>query len=135
MFPCCLSFIFPCTHCFSVPGMYPSGFDYMAPPPPYPGPPQNWTPPPQNWASAPPPPGLFSIFIFLTFCFFSPFSFLFLSVHACVTAHVRFNLFFNRTHLQDESLRSTLLEEKSRYNNIMMMLVEFCVCATSLVPE
>ncbi|XP_053299695.1 postacrosomal sheath WW domain-binding protein [Pleuronectes platessa] len=34
-------------------GMYPSGFDYMAPPPPYPGPPQNWTAPPQNWTAAP----------------------------------------------------------------------------------
>uniref|UniRef100_A0A3Q3LJM2 WBP2 N-terminal like n=1 Tax=Mastacembelus armatus TaxID=205130 RepID=A0A3Q3LJM2_9TELE len=34
------------------PGMYPSGFDYMAPPPPYPGPPMNWTAPPQNWTAA-----------------------------------------------------------------------------------
>uniref|UniRef100_A0A3Q0TCB9 WBP2 N-terminal like n=1 Tax=Amphilophus citrinellus TaxID=61819 RepID=A0A3Q0TCB9_AMPCI len=33
-------------------GMYPSGFDYMAPPPPYPGPPQNWAAPPQNWTAA-----------------------------------------------------------------------------------
>ncbi|XP_029945615.1 postacrosomal sheath WW domain-binding protein [Salarias fasciatus] len=38
-------------------GMYPSGFDYMAPPPPYPGPPQNWPAPPQNWTAPPPPPG------------------------------------------------------------------------------
>ncbi|CAI5674517.1 unnamed protein product [Oreochromis niloticus] len=40
-------------------GMYPSGFDYMAPPPPYPGPPQNWAAPPQNWTAPPPqpPPG------------------------------------------------------------------------------
>nr|XP_057906294.1 postacrosomal sheath WW domain-binding protein [Doryrhamphus excisus] len=39
-------------------GMYPLGYDYMAPPPPYPGPPQNWAPPPQNWtAPAPPGPG------------------------------------------------------------------------------
>lgn len=50
-------------------GMYPSGFDYMAPPPPYPGPPQNWAAQPQNWTAAapPPPPGLFlspSLFIF-----------------------------------------------------------------------
>nr|XP_020480597.1 postacrosomal sheath WW domain-binding protein [Monopterus albus] len=37
-------------------GMYPSGFDYMAPPPPYPGPPQPWTAPPQNWTAPPPPP-------------------------------------------------------------------------------
>uniref|UniRef100_A0A3Q2X664 WBP2 N-terminal like n=2 Tax=Haplochromini TaxID=319058 RepID=A0A3Q2X664_HAPBU len=35
-----------------VPGMYPSGFDYMAPPPPYPGPPQNWAAPSQNWTAA-----------------------------------------------------------------------------------
>uniref|UniRef100_A0A3Q2P052 WBP2 N-terminal like n=1 Tax=Fundulus heteroclitus TaxID=8078 RepID=A0A3Q2P052_FUNHE len=40
-------------------GMYPAGFDYMAPPPPYPGPPPNWTPPPQNWTAPPPPAGLF----------------------------------------------------------------------------
>ncbi|KAG7505525.1 hypothetical protein JOB18_033686 [Solea senegalensis] len=40
-------------------GMYPSSYNYMAPPPPYPGPPQNWTAPPQNWTAAapPPPPG------------------------------------------------------------------------------
>lgn len=40
-------------------GMYPSGFDYMAPPPPYPGPPQNWAAPSQNWTAPPPqpPPG------------------------------------------------------------------------------
>ncbi|XP_034066126.1 postacrosomal sheath WW domain-binding protein [Gymnodraco acuticeps] len=38
-------------------GMYPAGFDYMAPPPPYPGPPQNWAAaPPQNWAAAPQAP-------------------------------------------------------------------------------
>ncbi|GLD74449.1 postacrosomal sheath WW domain-binding protein [Lates japonicus] len=37
-------------------GMYPSGFDYMAPPPSYSGPPQNWTAPPQNWTAPPPPP-------------------------------------------------------------------------------
>ncbi|XP_077475939.1 postacrosomal sheath WW domain-binding protein [Stigmatopora argus] len=36
-------------------GMYPAGFDYMAPPP-YPGPPQNWTAPTQNW-TAPAPAG------------------------------------------------------------------------------
>ncbi|AWP18549.1 putative WW domain-binding protein 2-like isoform 3 [Scophthalmus maximus] len=38
-------------------GMYPSGLDYMAPPPPYPGPPQNWTAPPQNWTTPPQPQG------------------------------------------------------------------------------
>lgn len=57
---------------FYVPGMYPSGFDYMAPPPPYPGPPQNWTAPPQNWTATPtPPPGLIlsrSVFIFFLLC-------------------------------------------------------------------
>lgn len=56
---------------FCVLGMYPSGFDYMAPPPPYPGPPQNWTAPPQNWtAPPPPPPGLFlsSSLFFLSVC-------------------------------------------------------------------
>lgn len=39
-------------------GMYPAGFDYMAPPPPYPGPPKNWAAPSQNgMAAAPAPPG------------------------------------------------------------------------------
>ena len=38
-------------------GMYPAGFDYMAPPPPYPGPPQNWAAPPQNWTATAPPLG------------------------------------------------------------------------------
>ncbi|XP_004071855.1 postacrosomal sheath WW domain-binding protein [Oryzias latipes] len=38
-------------------GMYPAGFDYMAPPPPYPGPPPNWTPPGQDWAAPPPVAG------------------------------------------------------------------------------
>lgn len=38
-------------------GMYPTGFDYMAPPPPYPGPPQNWAAPPQNWTATAPPSG------------------------------------------------------------------------------
>nr|XP_015800780.2 postacrosomal sheath WW domain-binding protein [Nothobranchius furzeri] len=36
-------------------GMYPSGLDYMAPPPPYPGPPQTWAPPTQDWAASTPP--------------------------------------------------------------------------------
>ncbi|KAM9780615.1 postacrosomal sheath WW domain-binding protein [Neosynchiropus ocellatus] len=35
---------------------YPPAFDYMAPPPPYPGPPQNWASPPQNWTAAAAPP-------------------------------------------------------------------------------
>lgn len=40
--------------------MYPAGFDYMAPPPPYPGPPKNWAAPSQNgMAAAPAPPGRF----------------------------------------------------------------------------
>lgn len=61
--------------CFSVSGLYPSGFDYMAPPPPYPGPPQNWNPPPQTWPSAPaPPPGLFFLIYFPhSICLFSLF--------------------------------------------------------------
>lgn len=66
-----------------VPGMYPSGFDYMAPPPPYPGPPQNWAAPSQNWTAPPPqpPPGLFlSLPIFFFFFFL------------CATALVRSDL-------------------------------------------
>lgn len=40
--------------------MYPAGFDYMAPPPPYPGPPKSWAAPSQNgMAAAPAPPGRF----------------------------------------------------------------------------
>lgn len=34
------------------PGVFPSGYDYMAPPP-YPGPPQNWNPATQNWTAQP----------------------------------------------------------------------------------
>lgn len=44
--------------------MYPAGFDYMAPPPPYPGPPQNWAAPPQNWTATAPPSGNFSVLFF-----------------------------------------------------------------------
>lgn len=71
-----------------VPGMYPSGFDYMAPPPPYPGPPQNWAAPPQNWTAPPPqpPPGLFlslSLFHSLPIFFF---------FFLCATALVRSDL-------------------------------------------
>lgn len=58
----CGFYSFPQTDCnllcpLCVSGMYPAGFDYMAPPPPYPGPPQNWAAaPPQNWAAAPQAP-------------------------------------------------------------------------------
>lgn len=62
--------------CVSVTGMYPAGFDYMAPPPPYPGPPQNWAAPPPNWAATapPPPPGpcLSLSLLLLFFLFISP---------------------------------------------------------------
>lgn len=65
-------------------GMYPTGFDYMAPPPPYPGPPQNWAPPPQNWTATAPPSGKSFQFFFprTRLCFGS----------WCVTAPVRCDL-------------------------------------------
>lgn len=66
--------------------MYPSGFDYMAPPPPYPGPPQNWTAPPQNWtAAAAAPPGMFLSLLLFPSLYLA-------SVHVCVTAPVRSDL-------------------------------------------
>lgn len=114
-----LTFTFPCTHLFSVPGMYPSGFDYMAPPPPYPGPPQNWTPPPQNWASAPAPPGLFSIFIFLTFCLFfqqhPPFlSSLSLALCTPVSLHMSDPITSSRIFFKMNHFEAHCLKKKSR---------------------
>lgn len=72
-----------------VPGMYPSGFDYMAPPPPYPGPPQNWAAPSQNWTAPPPqpPPGLF-----LSLSFFHSLPIFYLFFFLCATALVRSDL-------------------------------------------
>lgn len=87
-----------------VPGMYPSGFDYMAPPPPYPGPPQNWAAPSQNWTAPPPqpPPGLFlSLSFFHSLpIFFSSSVPLHLSDRICLPQH--------------ESLQSTPLKKEKR---------------------
>lgn len=71
---------------FCLLGMYPAGFNYMAPPPPYPGPPQNWAAPPQNGiATAPAPPGLFPPH-FLSISLYFP------SLYVCVSAPVRSDL-------------------------------------------
>lgn len=94
--------------------MYPSGFDYMAPPPPYPGPPQNWAAPPQNWTAPPPqpPPGLFlslSLFHALPIFFFSSSVPLHLSDRICLPQH--------------ESLQSLPLKkkiEKNRKKGVLM---------------